>query len=72
MILLSFDVEEFDVPDEFGFPLPFDEQIEISRIGTIRILDTLLSHQVKATFYITVNFARHAPEVLQRIVKEVN
>ncbi|HZX73761.1 MAG TPA: polysaccharide deacetylase family protein [Cyclobacteriaceae bacterium] len=70
MILLSFDVEEFDVPDEFGFPIPFEEQIEISRIGTVRILDCLLAHHVKATFFVTVQFANHAPEIIARILAE--
>lgn len=70
MILLSFDVEEFDVPDEFGFPIPFEEQIEISRKGTVHILDCLLVHQVKATFFVTVQFATHAPEIIERIIGE--
>lgn len=70
MILLSFDVEEFDVPDEFGFPIPFEEQIEISRKGTVHILDCLLRHKVKATFFVTVQFAIHAPEVIRRIIEE--
>jgi peptidoglycan/xylan/chitin deacetylase (PgdA/CDA1 family) len=68
--LLSFDVEEFDVPDEFGFPIPFEEQIEISRIGTVRILDCLSRHGVKATFFVTVQFARHAPEIITRIMED--
>jgi len=70
MILLSFDVEEFDVPDEFGYPILFEEQIEISRKGTHRILDVLEKHQVKATFFITVQFALYAREVVDRIVND--
>ncbi len=34
MILLGFDVEEFDMPLEYGKTLPFDEQLAISTTGT--------------------------------------
>ncbi|PZR33368.1 MAG: polysaccharide deacetylase [Azospira oryzae] len=70
MILLSFDVEEFDVPDEFGFPLPLKDQIEISKNGLTKVLDILLRYNVKATFYTTVVFARHAPDILARMISE--
>ena len=32
-ILLSFDVEEFDMPLEYGFPIPPDQQMEIGKKG---------------------------------------
>lgn len=70
MILLSFDIEEFDVPKEHNVDLPFEEQIRISVEGTIRILDCLLSNQVKATFFCTANFAVHAPQIIKRIQEE--
>lgn len=70
MILLSFDIEEFDVPQEHGIDIAFEEQIRISSEGTIRVLDCLKQHQVKATFFCTANFALHAPVVLKRIQEE--
>ena len=70
MILLSFDIEEFDVPLEHGVKLPLDEQVRISTIGTHKILDCLKANQVKATFFCTANFAIHSPEVIQRILSE--
>lgn len=70
MILLSFDIEEFDVPKEHQVDLPLQEQIRISVAGTGKILDCLKAHQVKATFFCTANFAIHAPEVIRRIVSE--
>lgn len=68
MILLSFDIEEFDMPFEYGKEISFDDQIEISTRGTHHILDVLDSNQVKATFFSTVVFAQHSPEIINRIL----
>jgi peptidoglycan/xylan/chitin deacetylase (PgdA/CDA1 family) len=70
MILLSFDIEEFDMPLEYRTDISFDDQIRISTSGTTRILDLLKKHQVKATFFSTVVFAENAPEIIKRIINE--
>ena len=69
-VLLSFDIEEFDMPLEYGMSLSFKEQIEVSAQGTNVILDILGEKKIKATFFSTVVFASHAPELIQRIRKE--
>lgn len=71
MILLSFDTEEFDVPRERGVKYDtLKEGMEVSVIGTNRILDLLKENQVKATFFCTGNFATHAPQTMRRILDE--
>lgn len=70
MILLSFDIEEFEMPREYGDPIPFTDQIQISREGTIKILDLLKKHHIAATFYTTANFAQHAEDIVKRIISE--
>lgn len=71
MILLSFDTEEFDVPREHGVDYDtLTEGMEVSIIGTNRILDILKQNNVHATFFCTGNFAERAPEVMQRIISE--
>ena len=70
MILLSFDIEEFDMPFEYQKDISFDEQISISGKGTVIILDLLLKHSLKATFFSTVTFANEVPDLIERIVKE--
>lgn len=70
MILLSFDIEEFDVPKEHRVDISMEEQIKVSRYGTIRILDCLKRNQVKATFFCTANFALHAIDIIKRIQSE--
>lgn len=70
MILLSFDIEEFDMPLEYGKEINFQDQIDISISGTNHILDILDKHRVKATFFSTVVFAQNATEVIKRIIRD--
>lgn len=70
MILLSFDIEEFDVPREHGVDYPLDEAMRVSVYGTNQILDCLAKYSTKATFFCTTTFAKHAPEVMERIINE--
>ena len=70
MILLSFDTEEYDVPREHGVDFTLTQAMEVSIVGTNRILDCLKVNNVKATFFCTGNFAQNAPEVMKRIVDE--
>ncbi|MBB6236902.1 peptidoglycan/xylan/chitin deacetylase (PgdA/CDA1 family) [Pedobacter sp. AK013] len=67
MVLLSFDIEEFDMPFEYGKDISFEDQIAISRAGTIAILDILDKYEVKATFFCTVTFAENIPDLIKRI-----
>ena len=69
-VLLSFDIEEFDMPMEYGKPLPFDEQIRVSSEGTKIILDILLENKINTTFFSTVFFASNSTELIGRIIKE--
>lgn len=70
MILLSFDIEEFDMPFEYQRELNFSGQISISENGTAIILDLLKKHNVKATFFSTVVFAKAVPHLIERIINE--
>lgn len=70
MVLLSFDIEEFDMPLEYKGEIPFERQISISQTGLERILDLLKRHQVKATFFSTVVFAENSKHLIERLLKE--
>jgi cobyrinic acid a,c-diamide synthase len=70
MILLGFDLEEFDLPAEYGINISFEEQLSVSTQGAVAVLDILRSAGVKATFYCTANYAIHRPEVISQIVNE--
>jgi len=69
-ILLSFDIEEFDLPVEYGYQIPFDQQIKFSSEGTLRLLSLLKKHGVHATFFCTACFVENAPEILHKIVDD--
>jgi hypothetical protein len=69
-VLLSFDIEEFDMPGEYGKNLPLDEQIAISRNGTEIILNILKQYNIRATFFSTAVFAAAVPDLIERITKE--
>ncbi|MFY9465453.1 MAG: polysaccharide deacetylase family protein [Sediminibacterium sp.] len=56
-ILLSFDVEEFDMPLEYGFNIALEEQMRIGRQG-LEAIDPVLQ-EVNATLFTTANFADH-------------
>ncbi|MEG1543225.1 MAG: polysaccharide deacetylase family protein [Tannerellaceae bacterium] len=68
MILLSFDIEEFDTPMEHGINLPIEEQMRISIEGTKKILNVLKQQEVKATFFCTANYALRAPELIKEML----
>jgi peptidoglycan/xylan/chitin deacetylase (PgdA/CDA1 family) len=70
IVLLSFDIEEFDTPLEYKKQLSWEEQVSFSKEGTQKILDLLLRHGIKATFYSTVKFAKEVPDLIQRIITE--
>ncbi|WP_353148283.1 polysaccharide deacetylase family protein [Flavobacterium sp.] len=70
MILLSFDIEEFDMPFEYGRNISFENQIAVSEKGTEIILNLLQKHQIKATFFSTVVFAEKVPHLIKRISNE--
>jgi len=70
MVLLSFDIEEFDMPFEYGKDISFEDQIQISIQGSHAILDLLAKYQIAATFFSTATFAIHAPEIIKRIREE--
>ena len=69
-IFLSFDIEEFDLPEEFGATISDTDKIAIPALGTTRILDLLASKKVCATFFCTFFFAEKQPELIRRMVAE--
>ncbi len=67
-ILISFDIEEFDFPREKGVDFSLEEGVSISDEGLKKILAILKRTNVKATFFVTGNFARLRPNSVRAIV----
>lgn len=66
LILLSFDVEEFDLPVERGRKIAEDVQLDVSRRGLERVLNLLDSLHASATLFVTGHFARAQPELIRQ------
>lgn len=70
MILLSFDIEEFDLPLEYHVDLSLESQIKYSQEGISIILDLLKKYQIKATFFCTALFAINSRELIFKIIQQ--
>jgi peptidoglycan/xylan/chitin deacetylase (PgdA/CDA1 family) len=68
-LLLTFDVEEFDLPSELGRPLPKRLQVDVAERGVHELLPLLARHEVRATFFVTGRFARARPETTRAIAR---
>lgn len=69
-VLLSFDVEEFDLPREHGAEIMVERGAKVSAAGLKKVLRLLKRYGVKATFFVTGNFAEQQPELVQEIVAD--
>ncbi|MBQ3441022.1 polysaccharide deacetylase family protein [Candidatus Saccharibacteria bacterium] len=69
-VLFSFDVEEFDLPREHGGEISLEEGVKVSSAGLLKILELLKRCEVKATFFVTGNFARINPKLVLQIMKD--
>lgn len=67
--ILTFDVEEFDVPLEYGQIIPLAEQIEVSTKGTLLLKTLLEKYQVKSTIFCTGQYAQLQPELLRQLAE---
>ena len=66
--LISFDLEEFDLPLEYHASISPDRQLAIAAAGTAKLLDMLEHHpEYRVTFFVTVRFAEACPELVARM-----
>lgn len=66
-VLLSFDVEEFDMPLEYGFPITPAEQLEVGKQGLDAIQPVLQQANINTTLFTTANFAMHFPDDIRQL-----
>lgn len=66
-VLLSFDVEEFDMPLEYHFPISPEEQMSVGKNGLDAIDPILSDASVTATLFTTANFAMHYPGAIRQL-----
>ncbi|MCF7792093.1 MAG: polysaccharide deacetylase family protein [Victivallales bacterium] len=66
-IFLSFDVEEFDIPAEYGLKISKDKQFETSLEGLHMILKLLDSFNIRVTMFTTATVALRNRDLIKRI-----
>ncbi|HVP58715.1 MAG TPA: polysaccharide deacetylase family protein [bacterium] len=68
-ILLSFDLEEFDLPLEYGCRLDEESQHRVTLQGLEPLVGLLEKHGIQATFFTTSYFAEANPAVVRGIAR---
>jgi len=69
-ILLSFDVEEFDLPLEYQQSIPLNEQLHIGNFG-VQALTTILNNQdIRSTLFTTATYAINFPETIRQLAQQ--
>lgn len=66
-LLLTFDIEEFDLPEEYGIRINEEEKFKVGFDGTKRILSLLGRTNIKSTFFVTAKFAERYPKLIKKI-----
>ena len=66
-IALTFDVEEFDLPLEYGQPISVADQMKLGNDGLTAITALLDKHQIESTLFTTANFANHFSEEIKAL-----
>ncbi len=68
-ILLSFDVEEFDLPLEYGIHISDEEQMQVGKNGLEAINGILEDLKIQCTLFTTANFALKFPSQIAALSK---
>jgi len=69
-ILLSFDLEEFNLPLEYLTNISKKQQYEFTLSGLKSILKLMKKYEIKTTFFVTASFALKYPKIIKKISKE--
>ncbi|CAG5004048.1 hypothetical protein DYBT9275_03288 [Dyadobacter sp. CECT 9275] len=67
LVMLTFDLEEFDIPEEYGQKVSEKAQMEVTLDGMYRLLAILDMHDIRVTFFTTGHFAKQNPELIRRL-----
>lgn len=69
--MLTFDLEEFDIPEEYGQRVSPDDQMSVTRQGTDRLLALLDEFDnIQVTFFTTGNYALQNPDLIRQIAQK--
>ena len=66
-LLITIDLEEFDIPEEYNQSLDWSTKIDITNEGLARLLPILDKYNAKATFFTTGAYAKANTEGVKKI-----
>lgn len=69
-ILLSFDVEEFDIPLEYNYEISAAEQVQKGKEGLDALGPILGNKNISATLFTTAHFAQQFPETIKQLARQ--
>jgi peptidoglycan/xylan/chitin deacetylase (PgdA/CDA1 family) len=68
-ILLTFDVEEFDLPLEYNLTISEEEQMNIGKLGVDEMQKIINYQNIPTTLFTTANFAQHYPVLIKTLAQ---
>ena len=66
-ILITIDVEECDIPLEYGYSIPLEEQLAISREGLAHFMQIIEEAGVPVTIFCTGVYAENNPAWIKQL-----
>lgn len=69
-VLLTFDLEEFDIPNEYGSNVCWEEQLSVGRKGMEVVSEVLRHHNITTTIFTTAAYALANRQQLQTLAVE--
>jgi peptidoglycan/xylan/chitin deacetylase (PgdA/CDA1 family) len=66
-ILLTFDVEEFDIPEEYGQTLSWETKIAVGTKGLEAVMSLIEPYAIRCTFFTTAKFAQEQPHMIRTL-----
>lgn len=64
-VLISLDVEEFDMPLDYQFNLPLEQQLKLGKEGLDAVMPLIDKYNITTTLFTTANFANHFPDSIR-------
>jgi peptidoglycan/xylan/chitin deacetylase (PgdA/CDA1 family) len=68
-IILSFDVEEFDIPLEYNCNIPLEKQMEIGKRGLDAVIPIWEKYKTPTTLFTTALFAQDYPDTIKNLAQ---
>lgn len=69
-VLLTFDLEEFDIPNEYGSDLSWEEQLAVGRGGMLALSEVLDFHNIPVTIFTTAAYALENQQQLRDLAQK--